>query len=185
QFPEVRTKELFAEIADSLASFEGFAPNPCSVNVEGASGSRNEREIGVPQFSFPSFDFNLQVEAATGANELGESRSFGSLELQWQQHLIRYPQRPWRECQIPILMSKAAIGFCLGPSMSSQSESLSMESSPRWPPKVWSNYEFHEFARPDGSFEFWQWWSRVIDALKRRPQWRKRANSMAIILWKL
>ncbi|MED6208877.1 hypothetical protein PIB30_049277 [Stylosanthes scabra] len=66
QFPEVRTTELFVEIANSLASFGGSAPNPWSINVGGASGSRNQCEIDVRQVASSSFYFNLQAEAATG-----------------------------------------------------------------------------------------------------------------------
>ncbi|MED6220106.1 hypothetical protein PIB30_041732 [Stylosanthes scabra] len=62
-----------------LASSGGSAPNPRPVNVGGASGSRNQREIDVPQVASPPFDFNLQVEAAMEGNELGDSRSFGEL----------------------------------------------------------------------------------------------------------
>ncbi|MED6193792.1 hypothetical protein PIB30_022707 [Stylosanthes scabra] len=79
QFPEVRTTELFVEIADSRVSSGGSAPNPRPVIVGGASGSRNQCEIDIPQVTSPSFDFNLQAEAATGGNELGNSRSFGEL----------------------------------------------------------------------------------------------------------
>ncbi|MED6149483.1 hypothetical protein PIB30_062919, partial [Stylosanthes scabra] len=77
QFPEVRTTEPFVEIADSLASSGGSAPIPRSVNVGEASGSRNQRVV-TPVAS-PSFDFNLQPEMATGANELGDSRAFGEV----------------------------------------------------------------------------------------------------------
>ncbi|MED6200530.1 hypothetical protein PIB30_086047 [Stylosanthes scabra] len=77
QFPEVRTTELFVEIAESLASSGGSAPIPRSVNVGEASGSRNQRVV-TPVAS-PSFDFNLQPEMATGANELGDSRAFGEV----------------------------------------------------------------------------------------------------------
>ncbi|MED6184830.1 hypothetical protein PIB30_051237 [Stylosanthes scabra] len=69
--------ELFVEVADSLASSGGSAPNPRPVNAGGPSGSRHQREIDVPQVASPSFDFNLQAEAATGGTELGDSRSFG------------------------------------------------------------------------------------------------------------
>ncbi|MED6177131.1 hypothetical protein PIB30_095038 [Stylosanthes scabra] len=79
QFLEIRTTELFVEIADSLASLGGSAPNPWPVNVGGAFNSRNQREVDVPQIVSPSFGFNLQAEAATGANELRDSRSFGEL----------------------------------------------------------------------------------------------------------
>ncbi|MED6210458.1 hypothetical protein PIB30_064264 [Stylosanthes scabra] len=41
QFPEVRTTELFVEIAESLASSGGSASIPRPVNVGEASGSRN------------------------------------------------------------------------------------------------------------------------------------------------
>ncbi|MED6129626.1 hypothetical protein PIB30_109749, partial [Stylosanthes scabra] len=77
QFPEVRTTELFVEIADSLASSGGSAPIPRSVNVGEASGSRNQ--CVVTPVASPSFDFNLQPEMATGANELGDSRAFGEV----------------------------------------------------------------------------------------------------------
>ncbi|MED6137277.1 hypothetical protein PIB30_063595 [Stylosanthes scabra] len=77
QFPEVRTTELFVEIADSLASSGGSAPIPRPVNVGEASGSRNQRVVS--PVASPSFDFNLQAEMATCANELGDFRSFGEL----------------------------------------------------------------------------------------------------------
>ncbi|MED6226620.1 hypothetical protein PIB30_105619, partial [Stylosanthes scabra] len=77
QFPEVRTTELFVEIVDSLASSGGSAPIPRSMNVGEASDSRNQRVV-TPVAS-PSFDFNLQPEMATGANELGDSRAFGEV----------------------------------------------------------------------------------------------------------
>ncbi|MED6123470.1 hypothetical protein PIB30_049421 [Stylosanthes scabra] len=73
----VDLQELFVEIADSLASSEGSAPIPRSVNVGEASGSRNQRVVS--PVASPSFDFNLQAEMATGANELGDSRSFGEV----------------------------------------------------------------------------------------------------------
>ncbi|MED6121471.1 hypothetical protein PIB30_030439 [Stylosanthes scabra] len=53
QFPEVRTTELFVEVADSLASSD------------------------IPHVVSPSFDFNLQAEAATDGTELGDYRRFG------------------------------------------------------------------------------------------------------------
>ncbi|MED6147670.1 hypothetical protein PIB30_045979 [Stylosanthes scabra] len=77
QFSEVRTTELFAEVADSLASFGGSAPHPRPVNVGGSSGSRHQAEIDVPQVASPSFDFNLQPEAAIGGTELGDYSRFG------------------------------------------------------------------------------------------------------------
>ncbi|MED6220785.1 hypothetical protein PIB30_048187 [Stylosanthes scabra] len=57
---------------------------PKPVNVAGASSTKNQRELDVPQIVSSSFDFNLQdfnlqAEAATGGNELGDSRSFGEL----------------------------------------------------------------------------------------------------------
>ncbi|MED6124808.1 hypothetical protein PIB30_062364 [Stylosanthes scabra] len=77
QFPEVRTTELFVEVADSLASLGGSAPISQPANVGGASGSRNQRDVS--RVASPSFDFNLQAEVGTGAVELGDSRSFGEL----------------------------------------------------------------------------------------------------------
>ncbi|MED6172246.1 hypothetical protein PIB30_048293 [Stylosanthes scabra] len=77
QFPEVRTTELFVEIAESLASSGGSAPIPRPVNVGEASGSRNQRVLS--PVASPSFDFNLQAEMATGANEVGDSHPFGEL----------------------------------------------------------------------------------------------------------
>ncbi|MED6203260.1 hypothetical protein PIB30_113725, partial [Stylosanthes scabra] len=64
-------------IADSLASSGGSAPIPRSVNVGEASGSRNQRVVS--PVASPSFDFNLKAEMATGANKLGDSRSFGEV----------------------------------------------------------------------------------------------------------
>ncbi|MED6151585.1 hypothetical protein PIB30_083855, partial [Stylosanthes scabra] len=56
---------------------------PCPTHgpllLGGASGSKNQREPDVRQVASPSFDFNLQAEAATEGNELGDSRSFGEL----------------------------------------------------------------------------------------------------------
>ncbi|MED6218040.1 hypothetical protein PIB30_023281 [Stylosanthes scabra] len=75
QFSEVRTTELFVEIADPIASSGGSAPNPRPVNVVGASGSRNQRCPDDCQVASPSFDFNLQHGLATGEDERGESRS--------------------------------------------------------------------------------------------------------------
>ncbi|MED6150645.1 hypothetical protein PIB30_074412 [Stylosanthes scabra] len=77
QFPEVRTTELFVEIADSLASSGDSAPIPRPVNVGETSGSRNQRVVS--PVASPSFDFNLQAEMTMGANELGNSHSFGEL----------------------------------------------------------------------------------------------------------
>ncbi|MED6143758.1 hypothetical protein PIB30_009007 [Stylosanthes scabra] len=79
QFPEVRTTELFVDIADPLASSGVSAPNPRPVNVGGVSSSRIQCDTDVLQVASPSFDFNLQAEAATRGNELGDSRSFGEL----------------------------------------------------------------------------------------------------------
>ncbi|MED6118965.1 hypothetical protein PIB30_007855 [Stylosanthes scabra] len=79
QFPEVRTIELFVEIADPLASSGGSAPNPQTVNVGGASASRNQHEVNVCQVASPLFDFNLQAEVAPRGNELGDFHSFGEL----------------------------------------------------------------------------------------------------------
>ncbi|MED6117615.1 hypothetical protein PIB30_111583, partial [Stylosanthes scabra] len=67
RFPEVRTTELFVEIAESLASSGGSVPIPRPVNVGEASGSRNQ--CVVSPVASPLFDFNLQAEMATGANE--------------------------------------------------------------------------------------------------------------------
>ncbi|MED6126154.1 hypothetical protein PIB30_075595 [Stylosanthes scabra] len=77
QFPEVRTTELFVDIADSLASSWGSAPIPRPANVGEASGSRNQRVVS--PVASPSFDFNLQSEMATGGNEAGDSRTFGEV----------------------------------------------------------------------------------------------------------
>ncbi|MED6123658.1 hypothetical protein PIB30_050564 [Stylosanthes scabra] len=51
--------------------------------------------------------------------------------------------------------------------------------------EVWNLSEFHEVAGPDSSSNFWQWWLRVINDLKRTSQWRRRASTMATIIWKL
>ncbi|MED6178812.1 hypothetical protein PIB30_111123, partial [Stylosanthes scabra] len=77
QFPEVRTTELFVEVADLLASSGGSAPHPRPVNAGGPSGSRHQAEIDAPQVASPSFDFNLQPEAATGGTEPGDYSRFG------------------------------------------------------------------------------------------------------------
>ncbi|MED6208382.1 hypothetical protein PIB30_044498 [Stylosanthes scabra] len=45
--------ELFVEVADSLASSGGSAPNPRPVNAGGPSGSRHQPEIDVPQVASP------------------------------------------------------------------------------------------------------------------------------------
>ncbi|MED6152530.1 hypothetical protein PIB30_092964, partial [Stylosanthes scabra] len=76
QFLEVRTTELFLEVADSLASFGGSAPHPRPVNAGGPSGSRHQTEIDALQVASPSFDFNLQPEAAIGGTELGDYRCY-------------------------------------------------------------------------------------------------------------
>ncbi|MED6176163.1 hypothetical protein PIB30_085428 [Stylosanthes scabra] len=53
QFPEVRTTELFVEVADLLASSGGSAPHPRPVNAGGPSGSRHQAEIDAPQVVSP------------------------------------------------------------------------------------------------------------------------------------
>ncbi|MED6170693.1 hypothetical protein PIB30_033459 [Stylosanthes scabra] len=68
-------------MADPLTISGGYAPNPQSVNISGPSCSRILRETDIHHVASPSCDFNLQVEAKEGGNDLGDSCSFGELAV--------------------------------------------------------------------------------------------------------
>ncbi|MED6186309.1 hypothetical protein PIB30_065452 [Stylosanthes scabra] len=86
QFPEVRTTELYVEIADVGASLGGSNPHPQLVHV---GPTHCPPDVGGPTMApvaSPSFDVNLSQGNDDGC-DFDDNRSFGELGLQSSQHL--------------------------------------------------------------------------------------------------
>ncbi|MED6195015.1 hypothetical protein PIB30_117069 [Stylosanthes scabra] len=51
--------------------------------------------------------------------------------------------------------------------------------------EVWRLTDSHGLTAPDGSSTFWYWWLRVMQGLKRKPNYRSSSSIFSAVLWKL
>ncbi|XLR35939.1 hypothetical protein HN51_045291 [Arachis hypogaea] len=50
---------------------------------------------------------------------------------------------------------------------------------------IWRKVEFENFITFNSSEDFWRRWIKLIEALRRRPNWKTNSALTAILAWKI